>query len=155
MMKPILFFVTISLLLLGSCTNLAVRKPEGFAVVKTRDQYKAVSPEGMLYRVRIMDNYPVQDLEFWSQALKNQLLKEGYTITVDGERFETMAAPGILFEWAVPYGHESYLYLTAIIVTEKEIAIAEAAAEHTVYRRYRQALRESLQSIAIKPGLSF
>ena len=140
------------LLLLSAWTNLGVQKPEGFAEVKTRDQYQAVSPEGMLYRVRIMDNYPIQDLDFWSKALKNHLIKEGYNVTVDGERFETAAFPGVLFEWAVPYGHENYLYLTAIVVTDKQIAIAEAAAEHSVYRLYREVLKQSLESIIINPG---
>lgn len=140
-------------LFLAACSSLSVQKPEGFAEVSSRriatTQYKAISPEGMIYRVRTLDNYPVQMLEFWADALKNHLEKEGYRSVSDGESFEAGETPGMIFEWAMPYGHESYIYITAIVVSEKKIAVAEAAAEHTVYYQYREALIESLASITI------
>ena len=141
-----------AVLALASCVTL-VQKPEGFADVLpwqvAASQYKAVSPEGMIYRVRTLKNYPVQTLEFWAQALQNHLEKEGYRKISDGRSFETEDNTGMLFEWAMPYGNESYIYLTAIVVSEKKIAVAEAAAEHTIYDQYREALLESLISITI------
>ncbi len=130
-----------------SCAHLSVEKPAGFAEVETEKLYKAVSPEGMLYRVRTVDNYPVQSLAFWSDALKNHLIKEGYTLLGEGEPFQAGNYEGELFEWALPYGHESYIYLTAILVSEETIAIAEAAAEHTVYSEHRESVQKSLKSI--------
>jgi hypothetical protein len=148
---PIAFAAAV--LALASCTSL-VQKPEGFAAVSpgqiTATHYKAVSPEGMIYRVRTLDNYPVQTLEFWADALKNHLEKEGYRSVSDGRSFEARETPGMIFEWAMPYGNESYIYITAIVVSEKKIAVAEAAAEHTIYYRYREALIESLASIMIQ-----
>jgi hypothetical protein len=139
-------------LVLASCTTL-VRKPEGFAEVVpwqvAATRYEAVSPEGMIYRVRTLKNYPVQTLEFWAQALQNHLEKEGYRSISEGRSFETADNSGMLFEWAMPYGNQSYIYLTAIVVSEKRIAVAEAAAEHTIYYRYREALLESLASITV------
>ena len=141
-----------AVLTLASCTTL-VQKPEGFAEVLpwqvAATQYKAVSPEGMIYRVRTVKNYPEQTLEFWAQALQNHLEKEGYRSVSDGRSFETEDNSGRIFEWAMPYGNESYIYLTAIVVSEKRIAVAEAAAEHTIYYQYREALLESLASITI------
>jgi len=137
---------------LASCLTL-VEKPEGFAEVlpwqTAATEYRAVSPEGMMYRVRTLKNYPVQTLEFWSEALQNHLEKEGYRGISDGQAFQTGENSGMMFEWALPYGNQSYIYLTAIVVSEKRIAVAEAAAEHTIYRRHREALRESLASITI------
>jgi hypothetical protein len=137
---------------LVSCTTL-VQKPEGFAEVSPRQiaatQYKAVSPEGMIYRVRTLRNYPVQTLEFWADALENHLRKEGYRSISEGRSFEAGESSGMIFEWAMPYGNQSYIYLTAIVVSEKKIAVAEAAAEHTIYYKYREALLDSLASIAI------
>jgi hypothetical protein len=147
---PLVF--TAAVLALASCATL-VQKPEGFAEVSPRQvaatQYKAVSPEGMIFRVRTVKNYPVQTLEFWAEALQNHLEKEGYRGISDGLSFETADNSGMIFEWAMPYGNESYIYLTAIVVSEKRIAVAEAAAEHKIYHRYREALLESLASIAI------
>jgi hypothetical protein len=148
---PIAFAAAV--LALASCTSLA-QKPEGFAEVSpwqvAAAQYKAVSPEGMIYRVRTLKNYPVQTLEFWASALKNHLEKEGYRSVSDGQPFEAGESPGMLFEWAMPYGNQSYIYITAIVVAEKKIAVAEAAAEHTIYYKYREALLESLASITIR-----
>ena len=148
---PIAFAAVV--IVLASCTSL-VQKPEGFAEMLPRQvaatQYKAVSPEGMIYRVRTLRNYPVQTLEFWAQALQNHLEKEGYRSISAGRSFETKDNTGMLFEWAMPYGNESYIYLTAIVVSEKRIAVAEATAEHTIYHQYREALLESLASIAIQ-----
>ena len=141
-----------AVLALASCATL-VQKPEGFAevpawqIVATR--YKAVSPEGMIYRVRKLKNYPVQSLEFWAEALRNHLEKEGYRSISEGRSFETGDHSGMVFEWAMPYGNQSYIYLTAVVVSEKKIAVAEAAAEHTLYYQYREALLESLASIKI------
>jgi len=152
--KPLFRLLSISLVLvLSSCATLVVDKPGGFAEVQSigyaasQAAYKAVSPEGLLYRVRTEANYPPQSLDFWAEALKNHLVKEGYTIVGDGESFQAGELPGVIFEWVMPYGQESYIYLTAIIVSEEKIAIAEAAAEHSIYHEHRDALRESLLSI--------
>jgi hypothetical protein len=130
-----------------------VQKPEGFAAVSAwqvgATQFKAVSPEGMSYRVRALDNYPVQTLEFWADALKNHLVQEGYRAVSEGQVFEAGVNPGMIFEWAMPYGDRSYIYLTAIVVSETKIAVAEAAADYTIYYQYRDALIESLVSITI------
>jgi len=50
----------------------------------------------------------------------------------------------------MPYGNESYIYITAIVVSEKKIAVSEAAAEHTIYYKYREALLESLASMTLR-----
>ena len=148
-----ILFSFILVLLISSCATLEVEKPSGFAEVESTAYaasptlYKAVSPEGLLYRVRTETNYPPQSLEFWAEALKNHLIKEGYTIVGEGESFVAGELPGVIFEWVMPYGQESYIYLTAIIVSEERIAVAEAAAEHSIYHEHRDALRESLLSI--------
>ena len=145
MARRLILLSTAALLL--SCAHISVEKPAGFAEVEKYNRYRAVSPEGMPFRVRTVDNYPVQSLSFWSDSLKNHLVKEGYTLLGEGESFQAGDYEGEMFEWAVPYGHESYIYLTAIIVSEKTIAIAEAAAEHTVYSKHREAVKNSLKSI--------
>lgn len=134
---------------LFSCANLEVKKPAGFAETVKKTEYRAISPEGMLYRVRSVDNYPEKDLDFWSKALKNQLAKEGYLLTKDGEEFTAGNQRGVLYEWGVRYGNEDFIYLTAIIIFDKRITIAEAGGEHTIYAKYRQPILESLKSITL------
>ena len=128
-----------------------VEIPEGFAIAKSRRIYKTISPEGMLYRVRKVKNYPEQDLEFWGTALKSHLIKEGYFLKNESVRFQSINSEGVLYEWIMPFANEDYIYLTAITLSRKEIVIAESAAEHTVYKKYRQPILNSLETISLRP----
>jgi hypothetical protein len=137
----------ISLLLTVSCSRPSVTPPEGFAELKGRQTYRAISPEGMLYRIRSVKNDPRKDLEFWGEALENHLVKEGYRLNGEAQSFTNGDREGLSYEWVLPYGNESYLYLTALVVTDKTITLAEATAPYSVFIRYRQALQDSIDSI--------
>ena len=100
-----------------------------------------------MYRVRSIKNEPQKNLSFWGEALENHLSKEGYRPGADAQSFESGDREGLYYEWILPSGRESYLYLTALIVTDKTITLAEAAAPHPVFTRHRQALLDSLASI--------
>lgn len=130
-----------------SCSRLSVTPPEGFAEIKGGRSYRAMSPEGMLYRVRSIENEPRKDLSFWGEALENHLRKEGYRANGEAQSFESGDREGLYYEWVLPSGNQSYLFLTALIVTDRTITLAEAAAPHPVFTQYRQALLESLTSI--------
>ncbi len=147
MKRVLLPIALISLLLAVSCSRLSVTPPEGFAELKGRRIYQAISPEGMLYRIRSIKNDPRKNLEFWGEALENHLVKEGYRLNGKARSFTSGDREGLSCEWVLPYGNESYLYLTAVIVTDKTITLAEAAAPYPVFIQYRQALLDSLASI--------
>jgi hypothetical protein len=147
MRRVLLPVALICLLLTVSCSRLSVTPPDGFAELKGRRSYKAISPEGMLYRIRSVKNDPRKELEFWGEALENHLVKEGYRLNGKAQSFTNGDREGVSYEWVLPYGNESYLYLTALIVTDKTITLAEATAPYSVFIRYRQALLASLDSI--------
>jgi len=147
MRRCLLPLVPALVLLAVSCSRISVVPPEGFAELKGGRSYRAISPEGMLYRVRSIKNEPQKDLAFWGDALENHLSKEGYRYSKASRSFESGDREGLCYEWVLPAGNESYLYLTALIVTEKTITLAEAAAPHPVFTRHRQALLDSLSSI--------
>jgi hypothetical protein len=126
---------------------VSVTPPEGFAELTGRGDYEAVSPEGMLFRIKSIKNDPQKDLEFWGDALQNHLAKEGYRLKGAAESFDSGDRDGLAYEWVLPYGRESYLYLTALIVTDKTITLAEAAAPYSVYIEYQGVIRESLATI--------
>ena len=147
-MRRLLMPLGLALMLLAvSCSWISVVPPEGFAELKGGRSYRAISPEGMLYRVRSIKNEPQKDLSFWGDALENHLSKEGYRSSADAQSFESGDREGLYYEWILPAGNESYLYLTALIVTERTITLAEAAAPHPVFTRHRQALLDSLTGI--------
>ena len=141
------FFPFLLLLVFISCNEIVVETPAGFAALETEDQYAAMSPEGMIYRVRVMKNSPKQSLEFWAEALTNHLQQEGYVRISNENDFHAGSARGSFSEWTVPYGSETYKYFTGVLVAEDTIAVAEASGAHDIYNRYRAALLKSLETI--------
>ena len=135
-------------LLFTSCATVpAVDAPAGFAAYERRDDFLAVSPEGVRFRVRYEKNDPEQDLEFWREALEKHLDISGYE-KLSGDTFETSEGEGVYLEWVAPVGQEDWIYLTAVTVHGEWIAVAEAAGSFSVYGKYRDVLFESLKTIA-------
>ncbi len=150
----------VPMLLIVSCGGPRMTAPEGFAPLEKRlfDNrayvLRAMSPEGMRFQVRAVKNDPRQDLGFWAEALRAHLAKEGYRTSSEPQGFRTAGpgnrAPleGRFFEWTMPYGTESWSYLTAVLVAGKRILVAEAAGERAIYAKHRAAVLASLQSLA-------
>ncbi len=131
-----------------ACSPISVKKPQGFAEQRIGSEYYAISPEGTLFRVRYVKNYPEKELSFWSQAVKKHLEDEGYQF-IKEEAFETPRKPGVLFQWGAPYGRDNYIYLTAIVVSGNKIGIAEASCEYSLFAGYRDTLLASIKSITL------
>ena len=143
-----LWLLPLLLLSSGGCAKIKVTTPDGFAELAGRPEYRAISPEGVTYKVRLIPNYPPKELDFWGRALKKHLADEGYRFLGEAS-FTAAGGEGLSFEWGAPYGNEDYIYLTAILVKDKKIAIAEAAGEYKLFGRYREALKASLASLTI------
>jgi len=129
--------------------RLELKPPAGYAVsgAGKDGSYRSLSPEGLPFRVRSFPNDPPKDLEFWGEALKSHLTKEGYRPNGEGGAFEAGNLRGSAQEWVVPYGTESHIYLTALLVTGDRILLVEAGGPYKLYVQYRQSLQESLESI--------
>ena len=143
-----------ALLILSSCAAVKLPVPKGFAAIPDRSVFRAVSPEGMTFRVKTVDHDPPMDLEFWSEALENHMVKEGYRLKGSSDpptqTYPVNVGDGVLFEWIVPYANSSYTYLTAVFVSKKRIVIAESAAENQVYRSHRDAILASLGELKMR-----
>jgi hypothetical protein len=132
---------------LGACaTPPPVTPPTGFAVYDESEIVRAVSPEGVRFRVHYEDHEPEQSLEFWREALRRHLDRSGYGLLAEAE-FKAVSGDGVLFEWVAPVGTEDWVYLTAVVPAGDQLIVAEAAGPAELYRRRRDAIHESLESI--------
>jgi len=137
-----------SSLLAGCVTGATVATPQGFASYSDAERPTAVSPEGVGFRLRTVANDPPQDLAFWSEAISRHMVDSGY-LPYARESFSSPAGAGEAFEWMAPVGEDDWNYLTAIVVTGKEIFIAEAAGPASIYADHRAAVRAALETIAV------
>jgi hypothetical protein len=113
--------------------------PDGFARYTDAQETRAVSPEGVTYRVRSEANKPYADLPFWKEALKKRMLDAGYLflreapVTADNRE-------GYLLELIAPFGQQDDTYLMAVFALEKKIVIVEAAGEVNQLAARRKAI---------------
>ncbi len=136
-------------LLLGACAATpSVNTPEGFAGFPADESVLAVSPEGVGFEVTVTPNEPVQDLEFWTEALERHMIDSGYLL-YERSSFESRVAGGNAFEWLAPVGEEDWLYLTAIVVVDDSVLIAEAAGPYEFYRQHRDAIHAAMETMGL------
>jgi hypothetical protein len=127
-----------------------MERPAGFALFEG-EPYRAVSPEGVALGVRVVPNEPEQDLGFWAEALKVHLAASGYRL-LDEEKFSARVGDGVLYEWVAPLGGEDWVYLTAVAVAGRDIALVEAAGPFGYYKEHRAAVLASLASLNLPQG---
>lgn len=133
-------------ILLSGCMNMNATAPKGFAQYDKGKDFRAVSSEGILYRVRKEENYPKADLSFWKEALKKRMTDSGYTFLSDAS-IKANATEGYLLELAAPFGQLDYAYLIAIFVHGNSIYIAEATGEVTLLKKDREVIVEAMRQI--------
>ena len=113
--------VAAATLVLGCATPspVAVQAPDGFASYDLGDgrtdtdlaptRHLAMSPEGVLFRVRTTPNEPPQTLSFWTEALRTQLTREGYTFLDHSELQSAIGTVSVL-RWSAPVGNADWIY---------------------------------------------
>ena len=121
-------------------------RPEGFAAYPPNEAFKAVSPDGVVYRVRREPNKPYAEMAFWKEAMKKRMLDAGYRLSSEAP---LPAGPrqGYLLELTAPHGPLDYGYMIAIFVEKESIQIAEAAGEVQALAKQRPAVLKAMANL--------
>ncbi len=107
--------------------------------------FRAVSPEGLLFSVRTEKNNPQADLAFWRQAMKTRMSQAGYRILSDSDCVMGGTAAALL-KMAAPVGNKDYCYWVAISISGKKILVAEAAGEAKPFLRRAKDIGEAISA---------
>ncbi|MCK4541756.1 MAG: hypothetical protein KAU17_05920 [Spirochaetales bacterium] len=146
--KVLLLLIVLSFLFSCTTTSLEMRIPEGFALLeKNNAGFSAISPEGIRLEIRKESNEPFKDIDFWEKAYLNHMEQSGYEKFSEPEYFTAEPGDGFFIEWAVPYQGETYIYLNAVLLKEKEIIILEAAGPLEIFSEYREGIIAVLETI--------
>jgi hypothetical protein len=125
-------------MMLFSCAHFTAHSPSGFAAYKSRCTFKAVSPDGVIYRVRSVENKPKAQLPFWNEAVITRMKNAGYTL-VDTSLIIVQRHDAFISELAAPLGTEDHSYLT----------IVEAACEVSKFQKRKPEIIEAIKKIRL------
>lgn len=121
--------------------------PDGFAPYRVRREFRAVSPDDVLYRARAEKHKPEADLDFWEEAVRGRMAEAGYR-EVSQERLDIEGLPGVLLEFTAPHGTDDYTYLVGFVPSGSTITVIEAAGEVSRFEARRAEVRAAFTAEA-------
>jgi len=144
-------FIVLTLAALG-CKGL--ESPAGYVPVEGRGgrTLLAVSSEDCRFSVRSIANPGEGDLDFWAEAVKNQLVrKRGYTHLATRPLETDAGRKGVELEFTTTGRGITYLYLVTLFrekgLFHDNLEVVEAAGERSVLAEDRAAIRAAVKKL--------
>ena len=142
------FLMGAALLLVVGCDAFKAKAPEGFAVYEGNRPFRAMSSDGVVYRVRTVNDSTDAKLGFWQEALKNRMLDAGYTFLREGEA-KSANQTGYVLEVTAPFGVRDYTYLMAVFKQGKHLVLVESSGEVATFEKRRPQVLAAIEQLAI------
>ncbi|MDR2595183.1 MAG: hypothetical protein LBC87_10495 [Fibromonadaceae bacterium] len=144
----ILFILTIVVQTI-SCASFKASEPRNFAAYESEsDKFKAISSDGVLYRVSAYEQKSEASMDFWKEAfllkMKNSNYKQedSLNISIDGK-----VAIGYIFSFVNSTGHD--LYLVAAVQSKEKMFVVEATGESSKFENRKKDILDAIGSINI------
>jgi hypothetical protein len=146
-MKFLFVFAT---LFLFSCASFKAQAPENFAEYgdSPSGKFKALSSDGVLYRVSEYEQKAEASADFWREAfllkMKNANYKQedSLSVSIGGK-----AAIGYIFSFAHSAGSD--LYLVAAVQSKEKMFVVEAAGESAKFENRKKDILDAIGKINI------
>jgi hypothetical protein len=137
-----------------ACSSFKATPPKGFAVYEDGDNYRAVSPDGVVFRVRNVDNEPEATLAFWSEALAKRMTDAGY-IKLGEQAVSARGVDGKLIELAAPLGNRDYSFAIAVFVDGDDVVLVETAGEVALFASKRDDVLAAISALELSSAKKF
>ena len=131
------------------CAGFKAEPPQGFASYANTDDFQAVSPEGVLFRVKSVPHKPHADLAFWKEALTMRMQAAGY-VTLDTLTFPIDGVPAMGLLMEAPQGSQDQRYLVVAVPTPKQMVVIEAAGEVSQFQKHHASILQAIQKNTLK-----
>jgi len=132
-----------------SCASFKAKEPKDFAAYESEsNKFKAISSDGVLYRVSAYEQKSEASTDFWKEAfllkMKNSNYKQedSLDINIGGK-----AAIGYIFSFANSTGHD--LYLVAAVQSKEKMFVVEASGESAKFENRKKDILDAIGSINI------
>ena len=144
------FLLIVATFFLFSCASFKAQTPENFAEYSDSPsgKFKAVSSDGVLYRVSEYKQKAEASMDFWREAfllkMKNTNYKQedSLSVSIGGK-----AAIGYVFSFANSTGSD--LYLVAAVQSDKKVFVVEAAGERAKFENRKKDILDAIGKITI------
>ena len=137
--------------ILTSCASFKATAPNNFAEYSDGGKkFRAISSDGVLYRVSEYEQKSEASIEFWREAfllkMKNSNYKQedSLNISIDGK-----PAIGYIFSFATNTGSD--LYLVAAVPVKNKMLVVEATAESEKFNARKADILEAVSKIGLFP----
>ena len=141
--------LAIAVLTIAACTSTPrTGVPEGYVTLPTRgnEVLSVVAPTGNRMVVKRHTNPPEGTLEFWRDAIQNELVDgRGYELTESQGVAGSGGAPAWELLFSVPRPEGAYLYLVTIRIDRGAVIVAEAGGQEKSIRPDLTDLREAMR----------
>ncbi|HUU58558.1 MAG TPA: hypothetical protein VMZ50_03355 [Phycisphaerae bacterium] len=143
--------VVLTAFLAAGCVP-AMELPGSFIEVSEADRgmydLRAVSADGAVLAVRRQDNPQKGTLEFWTEAVKNELTTgPGYKLLKTEPVTSTSGVPGQLLTFAAEKRGVDYTYLVGLYVGSRGILVAEAGGKAEAVKARLDEIKKAMLTV--------
>ncbi|MDR2732618.1 MAG: hypothetical protein LBB36_05310 [Fibromonadaceae bacterium] len=148
----ILLIMVQTMILTISCSSFKANTPNGFAAYEEElwsDDFRAISPDGVLYRVSENEQKSAASVEFWEEAIGLKMKNTGYkTVEKINVEIDKTQVNGFLF--SAEQNQKEYYYMIIAIPTKNNVVLIEAAGEKSLFEKERENILKAASQVRVK-----
>lgn len=134
----------------GCARNYELARPPSFRPYDGETDVKMVTADGVMLKVREVDNYPKATLLFWTDAMGQHLERQGYALT-SKDCFKTKSGlDGCSLRFLLPYGAEDWALMETLFVDDETLYLVEAAGEFERFSKIQAELDQAVRSFRLR-----
>lgn len=119
--------------------------PPSFKRFPGEDGLRMITADGVMLKVREVENYPLADLAFWVDAMRRHLEQQGYALQGEPRLFDTKAGrKGARLVFVVPRGQEDWVLGETVFVVGERIVLVETAGPYELHAPLEKEIDEAL-----------
>lgn len=134
---------------MSGCTPL-LTTPDGFVQLeeRTRYDYRATTADGLVIAARKIDHDPKGSIEFWVQAIENEMRNRGgYALLGKTQVKTARGLSGTQLRFGHDQGREPHLYYVVIFVTDGDVYLLEAGGTKVLVEKHAIQIDAAFQSL--------
>jgi hypothetical protein len=153
-MKYPFFAILVMLGAAGCGRPFHVKTAPGLIELKNQEPeyaYRGMSPEGVVFAVRVVDLDDRGDLEFWARAVAIRVHQlDGYALLGSGDVKSNDGTAGRELRFGHDEGGKPYIYTVRLYVARGRLFVVETGGQADEMKRYEPSLAWMQASISLR-----